>query len=44
MEAFRNYLSTFITDPDLVNIVMALLVLLTAAAILKVIAFGIFKD
>lgn len=44
MEALKEYLSTFIDDPDMVSIVLGLLVLLTAAAILKALAFGIFKD
>jgi len=44
MEQFKEYLETFISDPDVVNIVLGLFVLLAAAAILKVLGFGIFKD
>lgn len=44
MEQFRTYLETFIDDPDAVNIVLILLVLLAAAAILKVLGFGLYKD
>lgn len=44
MMALRTYLSSFITDPLLVDIVLGLFVLLAAAAILRLFGFGIFKD
>lgn len=44
MEELRTYLMTFIDDPDAVNIVLVLVVLLSAAAILKVLGFGLYKD
>lgn len=44
MTALKAYIATFISDPLLVDIVMGLFVLLAAAAILKVLGFGIFKD
>lgn len=44
MEQLKNYLATFIDDPDAVNIVLILLVLMAAASILKVLGFGLYKD
>lgn len=44
MSALRDYLMTFIVDPDLVDIVMGLFVLLSAAAILRLFGCGIYKD
>ena len=44
MEELKVYLSSFIDDPDAVNIVLVLTVLLCVASILKVLGFGIYKD
>lgn len=44
MSAFRNYLETFIQNPDLVDIILGLFVLLVAMAIVRALGFGLFKD
>lgn len=43
MVSFRQYLETFITNSDCLDVIMMFLVVLTVSAVLKVLCFGLYK-
>lgn len=44
MSDLRVYLETFITDSDLVNIILGIIVFYLLACISKALGFGLFKN